>query len=544
MKRFIFIVCMCCILSAAIAGMSGVKVNAGEFAWVTASGGEEPKEKDLKGVFHYGNFFIAVGTKGTIKMSYDGRGWENRESGTDMSLYGASWNGSLFIVVGDQGTILTSYDGKEWKKSMPVTAANLTAALWDKNKFVVVGEKGTILNSPDGITWSKAECPSKAHLKGVAANSSLLVAVGDHSTIMTSIDGIVWKTSKYKEGEESKKYVLENIIWTGESFFIGGYKSSDEIFPVLLESTDTQVWIENVIDNLDRENIAGVHLKALSWDGTQVIAVGDKGKVFMLPSCHRCRKVETISSEDLTGIVKHEDKLVVVGSSGTVLTASLKNIRITVDGNELQPDISVVVTKNNRILIPYNDISSICEVSFDETNRSIAVYREKLDITMKIDDDIAYVNGEKKLLDAMPAYISGKAYIPLRFVFESLRYNVSWDENSNTAAVSSYAAVNSILPEEALHRISSGAFLIDVRTPEEYRTKHIKGSINIPLDELESRVATLVKNRNEEIILYCATGKRSRKAAELLVKSGYTEIFDLGGIVAWPYETEDASRAS
>lgn len=70
--------------------------------------------------------------------------------------------------------------------------------------------------------------------------------------------------------------------------------------------------------------------------------------------------------------------------------------------------------------------------------------------------------------------------------------------------------------------------IIDVRTEEEYNEEHIKDSINIPLDiidTIEDRVAKSV-----EVIVYCRSGNRSKQAADRLIELGYTKVYDLGGI--------------
>ncbi len=83
-----------------------------------------------------------------------------------------------------------------------------------------------------------------------------------------------------------------------------------------------------------------------------------------------------------------------------------------------------------------------------------------------------------------------------------------------------------VLPiEEAYRRIKSGnVLLIDVRTEMEYATLKIKGSVNIPLDKLQTEIVNMVSNKNENIMLYCATGSRVRRAAQILWSLGYNNI--------------------
>ncbi len=73
---------------------------------------------------------------------------------------------------------------------------------------------------------------------------------------------------------------------------------------------------------------------------------------------------------------------------------------------------------------------------------------------------------------------------------------------------------------------------IDVRTPEEYAAGHIPGAKLIPLDELEQRLAEVPRDR--QVYLYCRSGHRSAKAAEILAKHGFTNIENVqGGMLAW-----------
>lgn len=74
--------------------------------------------------------------------------------------------------------------------------------------------------------------------------------------------------------------------------------------------------------------------------------------------------------------------------------------------------------------------------------------------------------------------------------------------------------------------------ILDVRTAAEYNDEHIEGAINIPLDELQQRLAEL--NHADTILVYCRTGNRSTQAANLLVENGVSGFYHMrGGIVAW-----------
>ena len=74
--------------------------------------------------------------------------------------------------------------------------------------------------------------------------------------------------------------------------------------------------------------------------------------------------------------------------------------------------------------------------------------------------------------------------------------------------------------------IKNGAVIIDVRTPGEYTSGHIKGSINIPLDSFKSQMSKL--NKAKPIITCCASGMRSGSARSVLIANGFTEVHNAG----------------
>jgi phage shock protein E len=76
--------------------------------------------------------------------------------------------------------------------------------------------------------------------------------------------------------------------------------------------------------------------------------------------------------------------------------------------------------------------------------------------------------------------------------------------------------------------VKNGAMLIDVRSKREYSFGHIKGSINIPVEQLGNNLYR-VNNKDRIIITYCASGMRSAAAKRLLTSQGYTEVYNGGG---------------
>ena len=83
----------------------------------------------------------------------------------------------------------------------------------------------------------------------------------------------------------------------------------------------------------------------------------------------------------------------------------------------------------------------------------------------------------------------------------------------------------------------SSYIILDVRTAEEYSEKHIPGAINIPNETIGTEDIPELPDIEQLILVYCRSGNRSKQAAEKLVKLGYTNIVEFGGIHDWTGET-------
>ncbi len=86
--------------------------------------------------------------------------------------------------------------------------------------------------------------------------------------------------------------------------------------------------------------------------------------------------------------------------------------------------------------------------------------------------------------------------------------------------------------------IQEGYIILDVRSQSEYDEGHIPGAILIPNTEIEERAEENLPDKDQLILVYCRSGRRSKMAAEILAELGYTNIREFGGIIDWPYEVE------
>lgn len=101
-------------------------------------------------------------------------------------------------------------------------------------------------------------------------------------------------------------------------------------------------------------------------------------------------------------------------------------------------------------------------------------------------------------------------------------------------------AVEIISAEKAKEIMDSraGIVILDVREEDEYLDGHIKNAIQLSYTKINEEAANILKDKNQEILVYCRSGRRSYIGANYLDRLGYTNIKDFGGILDWPYEIE------
>ena len=106
-------------------------------------------------------------------------------------------------------------------------------------------------------------------------------------------------------------------------------------------------------------------------------------------------------------------------------------------------------------------------------------------------------------------------------------------------AQSSERTYRQITMEEAVTMMEeeTGYTILDVRTAQEYSEKHIPGAINIANESIGTEDIPELPDKDQLILVYCRSGNRSKQASEKLVKLGYTNIVEFGGINDWTGET-------
>ena len=116
----------------------------------------------------------------------------------------------------------------------------------------------------------------------------------------------------------------------------------------------------------------------------------------------------------------------------------------------------------------------------------------------------------------------------------------SISENNNKGEASENNKYKTISQEEAKRIMDEeeGYLILDVRTEEEYKEGHIPNAINIPNEIISENTTTILNDKEQIILVYCRSGRRSKEASEKLIKLGYNNIYDFGGLNTWKYDIE------
>ena len=95
----------------------------------------------------------------------------------------------------------------------------------------------------------------------------------------------------------------------------------------------------------------------------------------------------------------------------------------------------------------------------------------------------------------------------------------------------------SIDEAQRIMREQTGYIILDVRRPDEFAEKHIPDAINVALESIGTAEIPELPDKDQLILVYCRSGRRSKEASQKLVELGYTNIVEFGGILDWTGET-------
>lgn len=100
------------------------------------------------------------------------------------------------------------------------------------------------------------------------------------------------------------------------------------------------------------------------------------------------------------------------------------------------------------------------------------------------------------------------------------------------------AAYRRVSMQEAVDMMAdeAGYIILDVRTAQEFASGHIPGAMLLPNEDIGTEEIAQLPDKSQLILVYCRSGNRSKQAADKLVRLGYTNIVEFGGINSWPGE--------
>lgn len=419
----------------------GMRLAALASAWLMCIGlaagcqnESDKKESEINGYraltpYHMG--FIAVGTEGRIgSVDVDTKQAETLSSPVSVTLRDiTSYNGDLMIV-GDGGTVVTSSDAQSYIKGDTGTKEDLYAVVRWNDRYVAGGDKGTLIYSEDGKLWNELSSGVDSRITGLAASQEMCVGVTDKGQVITSQNLTDWTVMDYNSYYDQET-AFERVVWTDTVFYAVGQDAKEG--PIVTSSLSGDVWTSRLLTyyNGEAQSTAGLTMTGLAWDGQQLFASCNEGRLYTMPDCTQCNKMEPIGSGNYTAIAYNGGKLAAVGEDYTVAVVDTEAVR---------------------------------------------------------------------------------------------QYNISSDT--------------------ALTHQKDGAVIIDVRGAEEYAPKHIKGAVNIPLDQIDAVLATQVPDKKTELIFYCSKGVRSQTALEKAREMGYQTVYSLGAMSNWTHDFDGTEAGS
>mgnify|MGYP003520756438 CR=1 FL=1 len=129
-------------------------------------------------------------------------------------------------------------------------------------------------------------------------------------------------------------------------------------------------------------------------------------------------------------------------------------------------------------------------------------------------------------------------------LFSSCSGNANTEETQNTTIDTTETSINNSLTYEQisgedakrLMDTETDFIIVDARTEEEFNEGHIEGAILIPEYEISERAEKELPDKEQMILVYCRSGRRSKIASQALADLGYTNVKEFGGIIDWEYE--------
>lgn len=284
---------------------------------------------NLQGVSFVNNTYFAVGDKGIILSSTDGKTWTTQASNTQTySLYGTAFGNSKYVAVGSGGTTLTSANGAAWSASPSPAPATLRDIIFDGGNFIAVGEGGSIFTSTDGFSWNSVSSGVTGTLFRIASLKSKLYSVGASGIIISSSDnGKTWTKLNSGTPNDLHGIALDNV----GTYIVVGTSGT------VLSSTDGTSWTSHAVDAVGTTDLLDVALGTITTTTNNIatstdnfVAVGNSpsGDVFVSTDGSKWISKQINSNPtppQLNRIIFANKAFVAVGNNGVTYWTSNPN---------------------------------------------------------------------------------------------------------------------------------------------------------------------------------------------------------------------------
>jgi len=398
---------------------------------------------------------------------------------------GESPKGDSFLACGSDGRLDRIYADKSVENILLPDVDNyLTQILVRDGITIVGGQSGTLLYSTDGKEFTACKGATKSDIVGLASFQGKYYAGTRNGVVLVSDDGVSWKKCASLSEASASSGAAENWSLSSTPEIISFTATADYIAGI---TADTDIFMSS----------DGTNWNAMNYGET----IGD-GMTFT--------KIVNLSpSFFILGYYTDDPGwpfMIFSDSGGEIWSAkSLDEI------NEEEPG-SFAPLNINHICVFEGELRGVCNSGRVLTITSCSTCNEISELSEA---------------DMRGIALSGTNMLVVGDNFEFTVLNaLDFREDE-------------ITPEQAYEdSLYNGAVIVDVRSKEEFDERHIKGALHIPVEEIEARLATEFFDVTTEIIFYCAAGNRSKTALKTAQQLGYLNVFNLGGLSDWPYETE------
>ncbi len=312
------------ILLFTVAGCSQEEAPAQTFT-------RSPEKAGWRAIAPYHMSFIAVGTEGKIsEIDVDTQTAKPLESPTTATLRDiVHYNGTL-VAVGDKGTVLKSTDGKTFTQVATLKGDFDSITYWN-DKYVAAGLGGVLAYSYDAKEWipvtvKDGDKPFTDTVTGLAASGDTCIGVTEQGRAIVSHNTTDWTIFEYNT-YYSKETAFNNIVWNGTMFSATGMDKKTGA--AVVTTLSGEVWSERDLSyyNGEPQDVSGLTASGLAWDGQQWHLSCNGGTIYTIPDCAQCNKTAEVGGGTLTAIAYNGGKLAVGGEGYTVAVVDTDAVR-------------------------------------------------------------------------------------------------------------------------------------------------------------------------------------------------------------------------